>query len=173
MTSSHDATNTESAAAPSEDACACATARHVARLLTHLYDRSLQNVGIEAPQFALLVVLHTQRPNSQAAIGRHCAMDKTTVSRNLKLLERKGWIRSKKARDRREPQFPLTPAGRKRLAAGWPEWRTAQAQLRAVMTDEEWAAMFQMFRTLTNAAQTALNNVAAVRAGQSGRRPTG
>jgi len=137
------------------DVCACATARHVARLLTQLYDRCLRKTGIEAPQFALMVVLDKQAARNQAAICRHCAMDKTTVSRNLRRLQRKGWVTATRGDDRRERHYALTPAGRKRLTAGWPAWRRAQAQLRAVMTDDEWAAMFEMFQTLTTAAHAA------------------
>jgi len=139
----------------SSDVCACATARHVARLLTQLYDRCLRKKGVEAPQFALLVVLDKQDVRNQAAICRHCAMDKTTVSRNLRLLERKGWVRATTGADRRERQYALTPAGRKRLTAGWPAWRRAQAHLRTAMTDDEWSAMFETFRTLTTAAHAA------------------
>jgi len=69
-------------------ACACATARQVARALTQLYDRWLIGTGLEAPQFALLMTLDKHGAVSQAALGRRYALDKTTMSRNLKLFER-------------------------------------------------------------------------------------
>jgi DNA-binding MarR family transcriptional regulator len=133
--------------------CACATARQVARVLTQLYDSRLRETGMEAPQFALMMTLDKQGPCSQIAIGRRYALDKTTVSRNLKLLERHGWIESSAATDRRQRQFTLTAAGRKRLAAAKPEWKKAQDQLRSGMTAEQWTAMFHVFKTVTQAAQ--------------------
>jgi DNA-binding MarR family transcriptional regulator len=134
--------------------CACATSRQVARVLTQLYDSRLRSTGMEAPQFALMMTLEKQGPCSQADLGRRYALDKTTVSRNLKLLERNGWIASRPASDKRKRQFTLTPAGRERLAAAKPEWKKAQTELRSGMTGEEWDAMFRVFRTVTQAAQT-------------------
>jgi DNA-binding MarR family transcriptional regulator len=138
--------------------CACATARQVARVLTQLYDSRLRDTGLEAPQFALMMTLEKQGPCSQVDLGRRYALDKTTVSRNLKLLERNGWISSSAASDRRKRQFTLTAAGRKRLAVAMPVWKKAQNQLRSGMAAEQWDAMFGVFRTVVQAAQ-ALQNV--------------
>jgi DNA-binding MarR family transcriptional regulator len=143
------------------DACACATSRHIARLLTQLYDHFLCKAGVEAPQFALMVAIDKEERSHQSAIGRQCAMDRTTVSRNLKLLERKGWVTSTRGRDRRERHVTLTREGRKRLAAGWPEWRKAQNYLRGVMTGEEWTGMFHALQIATHAAQAAHRKLAA------------
>ena len=139
-------------AAPlAEIACACATARQVARLLTQLYDGWLSETGLEAPQFALLMTLDAHGAVSQAVLGRRYALDKTTMSRNLKLFERKGWITASGADDKRERRFAITPAGHARLAAARPEWKKAQEHLRAGMTAKQWHAMFESFRTAARA----------------------
>ena len=146
--------NGNRAAEPLTDlACACATARQIARLLTQHYDGWLRGTGIEAPQFALLMTLDKQGPCSQALIGRRYAIDKTTISRNLRLLERNGWIESSRASDRRERRSALTAAGRKRLAGARSEWKKAQDQLRARMGVKQWERMFETFRTVARAAQ--------------------
>ena len=121
-------------------------------MLTQLYDSRLQRSGLEAPQFALMMTLEMQGPCSQVALGRRYALDKTTISRNLKLLKRNGWVKGSSASDRRERLVTLTAAGRRRLAAAKPEWKTAQAVLRAGMTPGEWNAMFDAFATVTKAA---------------------
>jgi DNA-binding MarR family transcriptional regulator len=136
-------------------ACVCATARQVARALTQLYDSWLRETGIEAPQFALMMTLDRQGPCSQATIGRRYAIDKTTLSRNVRLLERKGWIESSTANDRRERRFALTAAGHRRLDAAKPKWKKAQEHLRSGMSARQWEAMLQAFRTVTRAAQAA------------------
>jgi DNA-binding MarR family transcriptional regulator len=105
-----------------------------------------------------MMTLEKQGPCSQVDLGRRYALDKTTVSRNLKLLERNGWISSSAASDRRKRQFTLTAAGRKRLAVAMPVWKKAQNQLRSSMAAEQWDAMFGVFRTVVQAAQ-ALQNV--------------
>jgi DNA-binding MarR family transcriptional regulator len=136
-------------------ACACAAARQAARAVTQLYDRWLIGTGLEAPQFALLMTLDRHGAVSQAALGRRYALDKTTISRNLKLFEREGWITASSADDKRERRFAITAAGHARLAAARPEWKKAQDHLRAGMTAKQWHAMFETFRTTARAARAA------------------
>jgi DNA-binding MarR family transcriptional regulator len=135
-------------------ACACAAARQVARTLTQLYDGFLAGAGMEAPQFALLMTLARQGGASQTSIGRRYALDKTTMSRNLKWLERKGWVESVPGpEDKRERRFTLTADGQRKLAAARPEWKKAQQSLRGGMTARQWDTMFDAFRTVARAAQ--------------------
>jgi DNA-binding MarR family transcriptional regulator len=137
--------------------CACAAARHVARTLTQLYDTALRDTGLEAPQFALLMAIDRIGPCNQSALGERYALDKTTVSRNLKWLERRGWVQVSIGRNRRERELTLTAEGRKRLAAAHPKWRKAQALLRSEMSDADWNAMFRAFGKITDAAHRAKN----------------
>src|SRR2546428_570933 len=106
--------------------CACATVRRAARAVTQLYDGHLRATEIEGTQFALLSVLSSLGPCNQAAIGERFALDKTTLSRNLKLLKHKTWIEAAEAADGRERRYVLTAAGRKRLPAAKPPPRRAQ-----------------------------------------------
>jgi len=138
-----------------ELACACATARQVARAITQLYDRWLEGTGLEAPQFALLMALNAHGEASQASIGKRYGMDKTTISRNLKWLQQRGFIAAAGAEDGRERRFVLTAEGRKRLAAAKPKWKKAQDHLRSGMTSEQWDTMFDAFRAVARAARTA------------------
>jgi DNA-binding MarR family transcriptional regulator len=135
-----------------EMACACATARQAARAVTQLYDAWLRESGLEAPQFALLMALDTGGPQPQAAMSRRFAIDKTTLSRNLRLLEDRGWIEPLKGGDRRERRFGLTPKGHARIRAAYPSWAKAQADLRSGMTAREWSQLFRAFGTMTRAA---------------------
>jgi DNA-binding MarR family transcriptional regulator len=141
--------------APADLVCACAGARQVARLVTQRYDQHLRNSGIEAPQFALLMALQKEGPSSQIALGRRYGLDKTTVSRNLKWLERRGWITSSAAADARQRQFTLTADGRKRLNLALPHWQKAQAELRLEIGAAQWDGMFRAFQAVTRAAHTA------------------
>ncbi|HXA68511.1 MAG TPA: MarR family winged helix-turn-helix transcriptional regulator [Bryobacteraceae bacterium] len=114
---------------------------------------------MEAPQFALLMTLQQQGPCGPVDLGRRYALDKTTVSRNLQLLERKGWIALSAATDKRKREFVLTAAGRKRLAAATTQWKKAQNQLRSAMKAEQWDEMFRVFRTVTQTAQALQDDV--------------
>jgi DNA-binding MarR family transcriptional regulator len=114
-----------------------------------MYDGKLRSSGVEAPQFAVLAALENAGACTQAGLGRMFAMDKTTMSRNLKVLERNGWIETAVGADRRQRVLRLTEAGRERLAAAKPEWKKAQDQLRAGMSQEQWDEMFRVLRMVS------------------------
>ncbi len=135
--------------------CACATARRAARVLTQFYSGQMRSADIEASQFALLTALDKRPGCNQEVIGRMLAFEKTTLSRNLKLLERKGWIEPSPAKDRRARGFSVTAAGRERLEAAQAGWSNAQEQLRSKMGAEEWEGMWKAFRAVTQAAREA------------------
>ena len=132
--------------------CACVAARRAARAVTQLYDRHLHASGVEGTQFALLSVMAALGSSRQASIGQAFALDKTTLSRNLKLMQRNGWIEAAAADDRRERRYTLTDAGQERLAAARPNWQRAQEGLRAAMSAAEWKAMWKAFTVVTAAA---------------------
>jgi len=132
--------------------CVLATTRRAARLLTQLYDAHLREHGIEAAQFALLMTIDAWPEKGHAALGRALGMDKTTLSRNLKLLHARGWVESVAGTDARTREVMLTAEGRERLMAAEPAWRRAQAEVRAAMSDREWYAMWDALRALTGAA---------------------
>lgn len=135
-----------------EMACACATARQAARAMTQLYDAWLRDTGLEAPQFALLMALDKGGPQPQSSMSQRFAIDKTTLSRNLRLLEARGWIEPAQGNDRRERRFGITSAGRERIRAAYPAWNRAQADLKSAMTASEWNQMFRAFRTAARVA---------------------
>ena len=90
-------------------------------------------------------------------LAKALGLDKTTLSRNLSVLAKRGWIERQTATDQRERDVRLTPTGRGLLKSSKPAWRKAQARLRSAMTGEQWDQMRQAFRILTNATHQALN----------------
>jgi DNA-binding MarR family transcriptional regulator len=137
--------------------CACATVRRAARLVTQLYDDEFRE-HLEAAQFALLSAIERQPTCNQSMLANALGLDKTTLSRNLSVLARRGWIERQAGTDQRERGFRLTPAGRGVLKAARPAWKRAQARLRSAMTGEQWNQMWQVFRVFTNASNRALSN---------------
>ena len=132
--------------------CACASARQLARMLTRVYDQQLRSAGLEAAQFALLSTLDSDGPCTQTILGRHHGLDKTTVSRNLNLLKRNGWVARLPTLDRRERRIGLTAAGRARLQDARPYWQKAQRSVQQAMTPKQWRALFTALRTAAKAA---------------------
>ena len=95
--------------------CYCASLRAAARKTTALYDAALAPVGINVAQFALLRRIERAQPVSLTEIGRLADLDRSTVGRNVKVLERLGLVRLAAAEDQREAAVTLTPAGAEAL----------------------------------------------------------
>jgi DNA-binding MarR family transcriptional regulator len=131
--------------------CACATVRRAARAVTNLYAEELRN-HLEPSQFALLAWLNGHPGSSQVALGKAMALDKATLSRNLRLMQNNGWLCQAPSEDKREKGFRLTPAGKDLLEAAKPHWKRAQDKMKSRMTAEQWDDMWQALRLLTIAA---------------------
>src|SRR5262245_48158161 len=136
-------------------ACACATIRRASRAVTQLYDTWLRDHGIEGPQFALLAMLDRLGECSHTTMGQRFDLDKTTLSRHLKLLKKRGWIQIARGIDARDRRVTLTPARPRRLAAARPAWQKAQSQLRSAFGGREWDTMLRVLDGVTHAARLA------------------
>ena len=75
------------------------------------------------------------------------------MSRNLKVMEKNGWIEASPASGHREHGIRLTALGRKTVTAAEPGWKRAQDRLRAALKPGEWE---RMLRTFGRAAEAAL-----------------
>jgi DNA-binding MarR family transcriptional regulator len=135
--------------------CACATIRRASRAVTQLYDQWLRAHGIEGPQFALLAMLERLGETNQTTMGQRFDLDKTTLSRNLKLLKQRGWIETVPGEDGRERRVRLTTTGRQRIAAARPTWKKAQAQMRAALGEQDWETTLRVLNAITTAARRA------------------
>ncbi len=134
--------------------CMCANLRRAARLVTQLYSQEM-GPSLEPPQYSLLMALSRVNSSGQTGLGRILGMDKTTLSRNLKVMLRHGWIEPSESLDRRERGFRLTAEGANLLAAARPDWERAQERLRASLQPGEWETMMSLFGRVAEAAQAA------------------
>jgi DNA-binding MarR family transcriptional regulator len=135
--------------------CACATIRRTARLVTQLYNREIGH-GVEPTQFMLLLVLEARPGSSQAPLGRALGLDKTTLSRNLQLMKRNGWIEPAITTDQRERGYQLTSTGVRLLAVTKPGWKRAQQKLRSAVKTSDWQNILSVFNAVSSAANQAL-----------------
>jgi DNA-binding MarR family transcriptional regulator len=109
--------------------CLCFNLRKAARVLTQAYDVALKPARITAPQFSLLSALARQGPVSLSDLAAALGMDRTTLTRNLKPLQRDGLVASAEGDDRRVRLLTLTAAGRIRLSDAEPLWRAIQSKV--------------------------------------------
>lgn len=109
--------------------CACFNLRKAARVITQLYDRSMQPEGLRGTQFSILVVLSLAGPQTVTKLSELLVMDRTTLTRNLRPLEKQGIIKLVRGEDRRVRTAILTSRGSKKLAKALPLWDKAQSQV--------------------------------------------
>jgi DNA-binding MarR family transcriptional regulator len=131
--------------------CLCANLRRAARAVTQVYDRALRPVGLRATQLTLLQALERGEGITPSRLGVQLAIDATTLSRTLRPLQRRGWIASASATDRRKRQLHLTPAGRRQLARAQKEWKRIQVRLRKRLGRGEWGRMMVVLERVTAA----------------------
>ena len=131
--------------------CACVAIRRTSRVITQLYELELRG-HLAVPQFGLLSMIEGRPGCNQATLARQLDFDKTTLSRNLKLMESKGWIAHAASDDQRERGYRVTDRGQKLLRAARPGWKRAQERLRSAMTGDQWEAMWRTFDDLAKAA---------------------
>jgi DNA-binding MarR family transcriptional regulator len=118
------------------DHCLCMHARRAARALARRFDEALRPAGLTNGQFSLLMSLNRPEAPGMGDVASLLAMDRTTLTANLKPLERRGLLRTTvDEEDRRGRRLALTEAGRGALAAAMPLWRRAQAENEGLLQD--------------------------------------
>lgn len=120
------------------DACLCLHAQRAARALARRFDVALKPAGLTSGQFSLLMSLNRPEPPNLGSVAALLAMDRTTLTANLKPLERRGLVEAlADPKDRRARLLRLTPAGRAALATALPIWRDLHAQIEAALPDPD------------------------------------
>jgi len=113
------------------DVCAGLRIRLAARRITRFLDARLQAAGLSVAQFGLMTHIAAARDDTIGALAERTDLDPSTLSRNLRALERAGLVEIVVAeRDLRQRAVWLTETGARRLEAALAVWRAAHAALR-------------------------------------------
>lgn len=120
------------------DTCLCLHAQRAARALARRFDIALKPAGITSGQFSLLMSLNRPKPPNLGSVASLLAMDRTTLTANLKPLERRGLVETvRDPMDARARLLQLTSAGRAILAEAVPIWRHVHAAIEKELRDPE------------------------------------
>jgi DNA-binding MarR family transcriptional regulator len=121
--------------------CVCWNLRAAARAVTQVYEDTLRPSGIRATQFGLLAAILALEPVTISALAATTATDRTTLGRNLKLLEGDGLVTLEAGADRRERVVRLTERGRKGLEQAYTLWEKAQKRILERFGGKRWQAL--------------------------------
>ena len=122
---------------PLDTPCSCAALRQTARQMTQAYDQALRPSGLRLTQFSVLANLARRDGQSITDLAVRLAMDRTTLTRNLQPMARRGWISIAAGGDRRSRAVLITESGRTAHTAALPHWQAAEKSFRAAMGRSE------------------------------------
>jgi DNA-binding MarR family transcriptional regulator len=113
--------------------CLCLASRQAARRITRAFDRQLRPHGLRVTQFSILVMLILAGPLTIGELADRLGIERTTLSRNLALIESAAWITIRPGDDARSRLVAVTGKGRGVVSASLAAWRRAQAAVAAVI----------------------------------------
>ncbi|CAN7279615.1 MarR family winged helix-turn-helix transcriptional regulator [Bradyrhizobium sp. LjRoot220] len=108
--------------------CFCLALRQAARKTTRLYDAHMQKAGIRTTQFTILAQLILRGEMPVGKLAGFLGLERTTLTRNLALLETQKWISTRPGEDPRARIVAITAQGRGIVRRSFPYWAKAQAE---------------------------------------------
>jgi len=122
--------------------------------MTQVYDDALRPFGLHATQFSILQVLSRTGELNQRQLSGILAADSTTLTRNLRLMRKRGWIVIRPGKDRRERCLQLSSSGNRQLVRATPAWQRVQEHLRARLGEASWRNLQAVSIAVVSAVST-------------------
>jgi DNA-binding MarR family transcriptional regulator len=132
-----------------DHACYCIALRKVSRRLTALYDEAMAPFGITISQFSQMRSIKRRQPVSLTELAEALELDRSTVGRNTKILQRMGLVAAVASdEDQRETMLSLTPEALALLTRATPVWRDVQAKVEGRLAAAEFDRVLAELRDL-------------------------
>lgn len=123
--------------------CACFNVRRVSRVLTQYFDAEVRRHGIRPTQTPILGALRAKGGWGMAELSEWLGMERTTLLRNLRPLQRDGLVRAKGGGRGGHVKLEITEKGHAALAHVLPAWRSAQDKVVAVLGKARWSRIIR------------------------------
>ena len=130
--------------------CLCTNLRRAARGASKHYDGALEGFGINVAQYSLLSNLKRLEQPSISSLAEAMGLDRSTLGRNLLVLEGVGLVKLSGGADQRNRLVCLTETGNERLAAALPAWEAAQQRLMDRLGEERRAQLLALLDELAD-----------------------
>jgi len=125
--------------------CAGWNIRKLARLMAQVYDNAYSPVGLKNTQFTTLAIIAAAEPISINTLAELVGADRTTLTRNLALLEKQSLIKIvKNQHDTRAKNVTITHRGKALFESAYPLWEQTQTRIESILGEEDW----QLFSAL-------------------------
>ena len=133
--------------------CIADKLRLINRVITSIYDDAFRSLGITMNQMNIMVVVAKFEPASPNQVGKWLHMEKSTLSRNVNLIAKNGWLQTTPLGHGRSLEIRLTRQGRALLRKGTPYWEKAQDRVGSLLKKrgvEEVKRIAHDIRSLAN-----------------------
>lgn len=140
--------------------CASMNLRRTERLITRHYDSYLERSGVTAVQLPMLAMIHSAPEPTFRLLTEQLELDRSTLSRNLALLQRLGFIEIGAPIGPKPGPLKLTVKGRRVLRTAHELWLRAHADLMDLLSDGEYVDGLSFLKRLRGSARTAKGKAA-------------
>ncbi|CDZ25993.1 MarR family winged helix-turn-helix transcriptional regulator [Neorhizobium galegae] len=130
------------------DTCHCILLRKASRKVSSYYDEALAPLGVNIGQFSLLRNINRLAPISLTDLAVQVELDRSTVGRNAKVLERMGLVAIGHGEDQREAMLTIAPQGHAILKQGAPLWDGVQDDIEARLGAEKTRQLQELLAAL-------------------------
>ena len=148
------------AAAPNS-VCVSYNLRKASRIISKLYTREMRSAPVRGPQFSLMMMIARRQSPTISELARDTGADRTTMTRNLDQLEKKGLIRVTQGKNMRTKAVELAPKGKVALERSISYWQKAQAKVLKTLGEERWNRMLNDLAVLSTLAMQSNNAIKA------------
>ena len=140
----------------SQDSCTCGKLREAARAVTLLYDKAFESSGLLSTQLGVLYAIYNSASITISQLAGELDMDRTTLTRNLSVLERQGLINISSGKDHRTRIITITSKGTNSITNAIPLWNEIQLKVKQQMGEKAWHELIQSLSQFMKTAERLL-----------------
>lgn len=133
--------------------CICFNLRKAARAITQIYDDMFRDLELTATQAAILTTVRMIGPLRVSELAEAMATDRTTLTRNLRPLERDGYIKIEAGQDRRAKEVAITKSGENISLKAFKKWQKFQTNVTKVVSEEKMEKLCRDLCSMIKAIQ--------------------
>ena len=127
--------------------CVCFNLRWVTRRVTQFFDAEIRRHGIRPTQGSILAALQTKDRWTMAELSDWLGMERTTLVRNLRPLQRDGFVKAVGGGRGNRVELTITTKGRKQIEKLSPAWKSAQSAVVKTLGEKRWSAILSDLET--------------------------
>jgi DNA-binding MarR family transcriptional regulator len=127
--------------------CVCFNLRWVTRAVTQFFDAEMRRHGIRPTQGSILLALNAKESWTMAELSDWLGLERTTLVRNLRPLQRDGFVKAVGGGRGGRVELSITAKGRKKIEEAMPAWRAAQSAVVKPLGEKRWSAILSDLET--------------------------